>query len=143
MTVVLGIFAGIIFIVYSIYFVQIIKGSQLDFEQEMLAAFANWMIETGAAARRKVRILIILSVALEIAYFVLTLLVIDNLLLITFTGAFIMLETIHLFSLIMNFIRFFAGTIVLKQLFIWRVERLSAMLFFTHSFLVLASLIFF
>jgi hypothetical protein len=143
LTVVLGIFAGIIFIVYSIYFVQIIKGSQLDFEQEMLAAFANWMIETGAAARRKVRILIILSVALEIAYFVLTLLVIDNLLLITFTGAFIMLETIHLFSLIMNFIRFFAGTIVLKQLFIWRVERLSAMLFFTHSFLVLASLIFF
>ncbi len=143
MTVVLGIFAGIIFIVYSLYFVQIIKGSQRDFEQEMLAAFAGWMIETGAAARRTVRILVILSVALEIAYFVLTLLVVDNLLFITFTGAFIMLETLHLFSLIMNFIRFFAGTIVLKQIFIWRVERLSAMLFFTHSFLVLASLIFF
>lgn len=143
MTVVLGIFAGIILFGYSLYFGQIIKGGQQEFEQEMLTVLAGWIADTGAEAKKIVWILVILSVAMEIAYFTLTVLIVDNLLLLAFTGAFILLETLHLFSLITNFIRFFAGRIVLKQLFIWRVERISAMLFFTHSFLLLADIIFF
>lgn len=143
MTVVLGIFAGIILFGYSLYFGQIIKGGQQEFEQEMLTVLAGWIADTGAEAKRTLWILVILSVAMEIAYFTLTVLIVDNLLLLAFTGAFILLETLHLFSLINNFVRFFAGRIVLEQLFIWRVERISAVLFFTHSFLILANLIFF
>ena len=143
MTIVLGIFAGIIFIGYSLYFVQIIKGNQQVFEQQLLEALAGWMISAGAKARRQIWILIILSVILEIAYFVLTLLVVENLLIIAFTGAFVMLETLHIYSIINNFNKFFAGTIELKELFEWRVERISAMVFFTHSFLVLSCIIFF
>ena len=143
MTIVLGIFAGIIFIGYSLYFVQIIKGNQQVFEQQLLEALTGWMISAGAKARRQIWALIILSVILEIAYFVLTLLVVENLLIIAFTGAFVMLETLHIFSTINNFNKFFSETIVLKELFEWRVERISAMVFFTHSFLVLSCIIFF
>lgn len=143
MTIVLGIFAGIIFILYSLYFVQIIKGKQQEFEQQLLQALADWMISVGAKTRRQTWIIIILSVILEITYFVLTLLVVENLLIIAFTGAFVMLETLHIYSLINNFSKFFAGNIVLKELFEWRVERISAMVFFTHSFLVLSCIIFF
>lgn len=143
MAVVLGIMAAIIFLVYSVYFVRIIKGNHQEFEQELLAALADWMISTGLAARRQMWILTALAVSLEIAYFALTLLVMDNLLIIAFTGAFAVLETLHIFSAVKNFFKFFAGTIVLKELFEWRVERISAMVFFTHSFLLLSSLIFF
>lgn len=132
-----------IFFVYSLYFVRILKGTHQAFEQEMLTALADWMIGVGAAARRQSWYLIIAAVLVEIIYFALTFLVIDNVLLLAFTGALVLLETLHIFSTINNFAKFFKGTIVLKQLFEWRVERISAVVFFTHSFLVMACLLFF
>lgn len=143
MAIILGTLAAAIFILYSLYFVRILKGTYQAFEQELLAALADLMISVGAAARRQSWYLIIAAVLLEIFYFVLTFLVIDNLLLLAFTGAMVLLETLHIFSMINNFAKFFKGTIVLKQLFEWRVERISAVVFFTHSFLVLACLLFF
>lgn len=143
MAIVLGILAAIVFLVYSLYFVHIIKGTYQGFEQEMLTALADWMISVGAAARRQTWILVTAAVIMEAVYFVLTFLVMDNLLILAFTGALVLLETLHIFSTINNFSKFFKGTIVLKQLFEWRVERISAIVFFTHSFLVLAALIFF
>ena len=143
MAIILGIFAFLLFIMYSLYFVRIIKGTHLAFEQELLAALADWMISVGANARRQTWLLIISAVILEIVYFVLTFMVMENLLILTFTAAFALLETIHIFSTINNFAKFFKGTIVLKQIFEWRVERISAIVFFTHSFLVLACLLFF
>lgn len=132
-----------IFFLYSLYFVRILKGTHLAFEQEMLAALADWMISVGAGARRQWWYLITAAVLVEIIYFVLTFLLIDNLLLLAFTGALVLLETLHIFSTINNFAKFFKGAIVLKQLFEWRVERISAVVFFTHSFLVMACLLFF
>jgi hypothetical protein len=140
--IILGIFAASIFLLYSLYFVRIIKGSQEEFEEELLGALAEWMISTGEAARRQSVYLIAFAILLEITYFLLTFLVIENPLLLAFTGSMVLLETLHVFSIINNFVKFFKGSIVLKQLFEWRVERICCMVFFTHSFLILASLIF-
>ncbi len=142
MKIILGIFAASIFFLYSLYFVRIIMGTPEEFENELLGTLAEWMIGVGAAARRQSIYLIAFAILLEIAYFILVFLVMENPLLLALTGVMVLLETLHVFSIINNFTKFFKGTIVLKQLFEWRVERICCVAFFTHSFLILASLIF-
>lgn len=141
MALVLGVVAGIILALYSLYFIRIIKGSPREFENEMIKAFAAWIIARGMAARGQVWLMILASLILEIAYFVLVFTVIRNPVLLTFTGFFAGVELVHLLLVAIAFYRFFQGKLMIKQLFNWRVERMSALLFFTHSILVLFCLI--
>ena len=69
MKIILGIFAASIFLLYSLYFVRIIRGTQEEFEQELLGILAEWMISAGAAARRQSVYLIAFAILLEITYF--------------------------------------------------------------------------
>ncbi|MGR6835134.1 hypothetical protein [Syntrophomonas erecta] len=141
MAVTLGLFAGVIFLLYSIYFIQIIKGSPGEFETDLLKSFAAWMIEKGPAARGQVWRMIGFSAILEIIYFVLVFTVISNPVMQMVTGFFTGVEVIHLSKVSLAFRRFFQGKSMLKEVFNWRIERLSAVFFFTHSLLVIFSLI--
>ncbi|QGU00864.1 hypothetical protein SYNTR_2270 [Candidatus Syntrophocurvum alkaliphilum] len=143
MIITLSIIAVLILLVYSPYFFHIIKGSPEKFEYEMLKALANWMITKGKSIQLQLWIMLILSILLEIIYFVLVFNVIDNYALIILTAIFAGFEVYHIITLTFSFNKFFKGNKILKDLFNWSVERLSASLFFTHALVVLLSLIFF
>ncbi|MEN6349940.1 MAG: hypothetical protein ABFD08_11155, partial [Syntrophomonas sp.] len=140
MEVSLGVFAGVIFMLYSIYFSKIITGKPEQFELEMLKSLANWMIERGSASRLQIWLMLLSSFILEIAYFLLVIYLIENQALLLFTFAFAGIEIVHIITLFISFYRFFAGKLILKNIFRWRLERVSAFLFFTHSFLVIMAL---
>ncbi len=142
MTVSLGIYAGVIFILYSIYFSQIIKGKPEKLELEILKALANWMIATGVKSQLQIWFTLILSVILETAYFALVLILISNPFLWYFTWLFIGIEIIHIAIIFLAFYRFFHTRLLLKDIFQWRLERVSAIFFFTHSMLVIVYLVF-
>lgn len=141
MEVALGIVAGCILALYSVYFIRIIKGSPRAFEAELLRAFAAWAITRGTAIRGQIRWMIILSIALEVIYFWMVFTVIANPAMLIFTSFLIGVEVIHFGIVTHNFRQFFQGKIMIKQIFNWRMERTSAVLFFTHCLLALFSLI--
>lgn len=139
-TVTLGIFAAIIFLIYSFYFVRIIKGNPRDFEIDMLEALAEWMVKRGTSTQPQIWILIVLSAVVEVFYFLLVFSVLNNPVIVILTAFFAGLEAMHLLLAANSFNKFFKDKILLKDIFNWRLERISAMFFFTHSFLVLLSL---
>lgn len=137
----LGILAGIIFLIYSFYFSRILKGNPQEFETELLRALGGWMVDKGLASRRSLWLMLFLSIVIEVVYFGLALLVISNLALQFITGFMVGLEGFHLGYTIRSFSRFFKGQTTLKELFDWRLERISAIMLFTYSFLILVFLI--
>jgi len=143
MGVILVILAGLIFMLYSSYFIRIIKGEPQGFEVEMLQALAEWIITKGAVSKGYIWAMFFLSLLGELIYFFLTLVLIRNPVMIALTVLFIAIESYHLSRIAVLLNRFFTGKALLSQIFNWRVERASAILFFTHSFLVLIILIFF
>lgn len=143
MTIALAIIAGTIFLLYSVYFINIIKGDPQSFELEMTKALANWMIFRGEASKGQIWLILLLSVILEAIYFTLVFLSMDNFALFIFTSFFLGVELYHILRVFLNFRLFFQGKLMIKDVFDWRLERASTMLFFTHSILVLISIIFF
>jgi len=143
MNILLGIIAGLIFLLYSIYFAKIIQGQHRGFELEILRSLADWIIARGAESKTHIWSMFFLSLLGEALYFTLTLILINNPFMVYFTGLFIGLETFHLFRLAVSLRYFFTGKFLLSQIFDWRVERASALLFFTHSFLILVILIYY
>lgn len=143
MAIILGIMAGIIFLLYSIYIFEIIRGEPDRLESELIKSLTDWIVFKGAGAKSYLWAMYALSVLIEVLYFYLTLTIIGNPVMRVLTIIMIPLEIFHLALLGLNFQRFFTGKYVLSQLFVWRVERMSAMLFFTHTLLVMVSLVFF
>jgi hypothetical protein len=141
LTVTLGIFAGSLLFFYSFYFVRIIRGNPESFEGELLQALANWVVQKGSKIQGQLWMMLLLSFCLELLYFVLVFAVIKNIALLIFTGVFVLVEIYHLTSFGVSLTRFFRGEIKLKHLFNWRIERVSALIFFTHSLLVLVSIV--
>lgn len=141
LTAALGLIAGTLIFLYSFYFIRIIKGEPEGFELELLQALADWMIQKGASSRGQLWLMLLLAFLLELLYFLLVFSVVKNLFLLMFTGFFIAVESYHLISFGYSLGRFFRGDIKLKHLFNWRWERFSAILFFTHSLLVLIHII--
>ncbi|MBC7075808.1 MAG: hypothetical protein H5T98_07030 [Syntrophomonadaceae bacterium] len=138
---VLGIIAGIIFVAYSVYFFKIMKGEPQEFEKEIVKILAEWIVEKKTAAKTQIGFLIFASLAAEILYFLLVFLVMTNPVIIGFTVFFAVIEMLHIVKISTAFHRFFKGIIKLKDVFNWRLERISAMFFFTHSLLVLCSIV--
>lgn len=141
MTLILGILAGILFITYSFYAVRIIRGNPEEFELDLLKGFATWMISRGAGARMEFWLMVVVAIMLEITYFILAIITIRNPVMLVFSGFFAGSEFIHLILVSKTFSRFFQGELLLKDIFNWKVERVSAMLFFTHTFLVIFCLV--
>ncbi len=143
MTMALGLLAGSLFLLYSIYFMRIIRGKPQSFEMELLKSLAGWMVQRGPGSKGQLWLMYVMSLIIEVIYFVLVLLIIKNPFMQYFTILLAGLESYHLFWLAMSLRRFFAGITRISQIFNWRLERISATLFFTHALLVLISLIFF
>lgn len=141
MTVILGVMAGILFVMYSFYAVRIIRGNPQVFELELLKSFAAWIIARGAGAKMQIWLMIAVSIMVEISYFFLVIITITNPVMLVFSGFFAGFEFIHLILVSQTFSRFFQGKLLLKDVFNWKVERISALLFFTHSFLVIFCLV--
>ncbi len=139
----LGLMAGCLFLIYSVYFARILKGTPQLFEIELLKALADWMVQKGARSKRALWLMLLASVVLEALYFGMTLMVIDNPAMVALTFIMAGMECFHLTNTAVNFRRFFASQSSVSQLINWRLERISATMFFTHSFLVMAILLFF
>jgi len=139
----LVILAVLIFIIYSIYAMNIITGTPWRFEAELLGTFKYWLEEKGPGVKKQIIAAVFLSLIIEIGYFYLVLNVINNWLMVQFTSFFIGLEVIHLYKAISGFKKLFTGLIEVDQVFNWRLERISAMAFFTHSLLIILTIIFF
>lgn len=139
----LGFIAVLIFLLYSVYFFKVISGNPQGFELEILRSLANWIIVKGASSKTNIWAIFFGSLLGELLYFYLTLVSIQNPVMRILTVILIFIEIVHLIRLAVNLHRFFNGKCLLSQIFNWRVERASAVIFFTHSFLVLIILNFF
>ena len=143
MQVMLGIMAVIIFLLYSVYFIMIINGSHKGFELEILRSLAEWIIVKGSSTKTYIWAMFSGSLLAELFYFYLTLVRIQNPVIIILTVIIIVIEIYHFTLIAVGLKRFFTGRDLLSQIFNWRVERASTILLFTHSFLVLIILSFY
>lgn len=143
MAVVVGVFAATLCLLYSVYFVRIIRGKPEAFEAQLLQALAAWMIERGDRSRVQIWGVIFLSLLLELTYFILVFAVVQNQFLLVLTSLFAGFEAVHLFWEFSNFHKFFRGNTKLGDVFNWRIERASALFFFTQTLLVILYLLFF
>lgn len=137
MKIIVGLLALLIFSIYSLYFVRIIRGCAEQFETELSAAL-KLLLDTG-----KTGVLWRLwwvSLAIEILYFGLVLMTLHNVVVIVLTATMMSIEVWHLTALMIRFRAFFQGRIDLEGVLNWRLERISAMGFFTHSLIVLVAL---
>ncbi|HCF51543.1 MAG TPA: hypothetical protein DER60_14750 [Syntrophomonas sp.] len=139
LTILLGILASLILATYSIYFLKIIRGYPQEFELELLDALQNWLQESNTKA---LWILLWASVLFEVVYFSLVFLAVSNPVTLALTGLIIVIEMWHLSVVFVNFRNFFGGRITCAGIFNWKLERISAMGFFTHSLIVLLTLLF-
>ena len=140
---ILGVFAGVLFLLYAVYFLQIVRGKPEEFELELMKALASWMVAKGVKAKGQMWIMLAVSALLELTYFIMVFEVLENNFMILFTGFFAGYELLHLFLVSVGLSRFFKGQLKLKDIFKWKAERFSAILFYTHSMLVLVTLLFF
>lgn len=140
---ILGVFAGVIFLLYAVYFLQIVRGKPDEFELDIMKALASWMVSRGAKAKGQMWLMVVVSALLELTYFILVFVIIQNSFMVLFTTFFAGCELIHLFIISVGLASFFKGQLKLKDIFKWKAERFSAILFYTHSMLVLVTLLFF
>lgn len=139
----LAVYAGLLIILYSVYFFKILQGDAQGFEFELMKTLAEWMINRGPASRWQLWLLYILSILLEGFYFFLVFYLLGNPVIKIFSIFFASFEALHLLLVGSNLSRFFRGKIPLKNIFSWPVERSSAGLFFTHGLLVLINIFFY
>jgi len=132
--------ASSILIVYSSYYIKIIRGCPQEFELELLDALQNWLEERKPG---HLWMLLWASALIEILYFSLVFLVLSNPVILAFTGLIIVIEIWHLVLVLAKFRAFLSGSINCAAIFNWKLERISAMGFFTHSLIVLLTLLFF
>ncbi len=137
-TILLGLMAAVLLTTYSIYFVKIIQGSPQEFELNLLNALQNWLQESRPTTLWK---LLWASVLIEVIYFGLVFITLTNPVTLALTVMIIIIETWHLLVISINIRHFLAGRISSTNIFNWKLERISALGFFTHSLIVLLTLL--
>ena len=143
MTLALGITAAVLFLLYSWYFIRIMKGRPQSFELSIMKSLAQWMVEEGPSSKGKMWLMYWLSLLIEAFYLAMAWFIIDNPFMHYFTIAVIALESYHLLWLAWSFRRFFAGRSPVSRIFNWRLERMSALTLFSYSLLLVLTLAFF
>ncbi|NLO21672.1 MAG: hypothetical protein GX119_06685 [Syntrophomonadaceae bacterium] len=137
----LGIMAGIIFMVYGIYFASILRGNPQAMEGEMGETFALWLNTEGKSGRLRLSLLLLGSLLLEGAYFILVFTLLHNPVMIILTLILAGEELLHVGVVINAVNKYWRGKIEAQQIFNWIIERVSAIFFFTHAFLVLVNIL--
>lgn len=139
----LAVYAGIIMSVYFVYVVKILSGKALPFEMSLLEYFVHWLIANGLDSRWKCWSMLVFSFLIEITYLIMVLWLINNPAILFLTIFLITFEVLHVCNGSLALRGFFKSQRQLKNLFNWRLERSSALFFFTHTLLVLAYLFYF
>ncbi len=139
MRILLGLLAAFILMVYSVYFVRIIRGNPEEFEVDLSHALQNWL---QAGKPKSLWVLMLFSILFEALYFALVFLFVVNPVTLILTLAIVLVEIWHMFKVFMAFKGFFAGRIANTEIFDWKIERISAMGLFSHSLIVLLTLFF-
>ncbi len=134
-------FALTIMLFYFYYVLKILIAKADTFEFVLMESFINWLIVNKQSSKMKSYLLIALSICLEVLYFVLVILFIDNKVIIFYTILLITFECLHLVTSIYSFNQFFKSKRKLSNLFNWRLERSAALLIFTHNILTIAYII--
>ncbi|HRX21997.1 MAG TPA: hypothetical protein P5273_09790 [Syntrophomonadaceae bacterium] len=143
MTLALGITAAALFLLYSWYFIRIIKGNPRLFELELLKSLARWMVQKGPASKGRMWLMYWSSLLIEAGYLGMAYITLGNPFMHYFTITVMLLEIYHLIWLGFSFKSFFAGRRPVGKLFNWNLERLSALTLFSYSLLLLITLAFF
>lgn len=139
----LGIMAAVIFLIYGIYFSYILRGKPQTLEIEMRESFVAWLQTDKGSARVRLSLMLIVSLALEVLYFVLAFLVLHNPVMIILTLILAVEELLHIGVVFNSTYKYFRGRIEADRIINWIIERVSAIFFFTHAFLVLVDIIFY
>lgn len=132
----LKLFAVMIFLVYSVYFIKIISGAPSKFENELVEVLSEWA-QKGNGSGSPVCLLFLTSLFIEVCYFVLVFLVVKNPVFIVFTVIFVGVELYHIFRVGKGLKGYLQGLTDIEFVLDFKFERISATLFFTHSFLLL------
>ncbi len=141
--IVLAIMAAIIFIVYGIYFAAILRGKPQVMEAEMGEALALWLTKESGSDRLRLLSLLLGSLILEGAYFILAFMFLHNPVMIILTLILAGEELLHVGVVINAALKYWQGKIQAQQILNWIIERVSALFFFTHAFLVLVNILVF
>ena len=142
MKLVLGIWALVFFVCYAFYSWKIWREQAGNWEQEMIDALAAWMAEQGSASRMTLWMMLGVAIVLASVYFILVLNVLHNPALQILTVVLMGMELYHYGTAILRFYSFGGGKITIMQLFDWKIERICALSYTVHTFLVLTCLIF-
>lgn len=129
------IIAFLILLVYSPYFLSILSSKAPAFEiriQEELQAIVGQM---SSDIWRNILTMLVGVLIMEALYFVFGWLLITHLVYRGFTLAFVSLELLHLSRTIYYLKPALEGRVPLEKLFVWKLERAVAMVFYTHAIL--------
>lgn len=127
-------------LLYLPYLIAILMAKPEKFETRAILTLAMWIRDVGPRARRYLEGMYLFTALLEMIYFAVALMVIQNIFLYWFTVAFIGFEILHFFREVINLRKFFGGNLPIKALLYWRYERLSCLLFCLHAILLIFSL---
>ena len=122
---------------YAFYIRAILKGSADLTERSLMALLADWLAKNGTKSQRKIWLVFWGSVLLEFGYLYLALTSIENVAFNLLTSAILGIEVYSMGRLHQRIWGFFHGKRTLGEIFVWKIERVSAMALFTHAILVL------
>ncbi len=143
MTVTFGILAGIIFLIYGSYVGRILKGNPQVLETEVNNMLSEWIQEDQKRFARQLLLLLGFGFILEAGYLILAFMVLHNPVMTLLTLVLAAEESLNIGMVIYAFYKYFRQKIDAEKIFNWKMERISAVFFFTHSFLALVSLFFY
>ncbi|KUG03249.1 hypothetical protein ASZ90_019348 [hydrocarbon metagenome] len=112
-------------------------------EIEILEAFILWLQKDKGSARIRLVSMLAASLALEVVYFILAFLLLQNPVMIILTLILAGEELLHIAVILNSSYKYLRGRIGPERIINWIIERVSAAFFFTHAFLVLVSILFY
>lgn len=142
MTTAYGILAGVIFFIYGSYVGRILKGNPHVIETEVNNMLLEWIREDQKKFTRQLPVLLGLGFILEAGYLILAFMVLHNPVMILLTLLLGAEEGLNVVMVTHAFYRFCRNKLDAGKIFNWKLERVSAVFFFTHSFLSLVSIFF-
>ncbi len=108
----------------------------------MREAFVIWLQEEKGSAIARLLLMLLASLVLEVIYFVLAFMLLHNPVMIVLTLILAGEELLHIVVVFGSSYRYFRGRIGAEKIINWIIERVSAVFFFTHAFLVLVNVFF-
>ena len=133
----LNVLAVIMAFGYAFYVRAILRGNADLTEKSLMSMLADWFVENGAKSQRKIWIVYWVSLFLEAGYLYLALTTVENVAFRILTAGILGIEMYAMAKWYQRIWGFFHGKRTFGEIFVWKMERISAMALFTHAILVL------